>query len=362
MKSILFIGPFPEPTTGVSLANQVLAENIKRHQEIKVQKINTSFAKFDEKLGAFSFSKLLFYLRLNFYAYKIIKSNIVYITPGQTFFGVLKYALFICGTKLLNKELIVHVHGNHLGKEYSLLSGLKKQVFKTLLSCTSKGIVLSESLIGNMSPFIPFSKIFILYNFVEDYLFEDKSILIKKSKEKGIRIFFLSNLMEEKGIFNLLEALLKLEEDGFNYEAKIAGNIDDTHKERILSYFKKLKHTKYIGVVSGQKKKDLLLWGNVFILPTFYTMEGQPISILEAMATANLVITTKHAGIPDVFENDVNGFYINKQDPESIVDKIKKANNNTNIAEKIRQTNFLTAIEKYKTINFIEGFKDIIQT
>ena len=58
-----------------------------------------------------------------------------------------------------------------------------------------------------------------------------------------------------------------------------------------------LEHTDYIGIVNGKAKKNLLEWGNVFVLPTFYKMEGQPISILEAMATKNLVVTTNHAGI-----------------------------------------------------------------
>jgi len=39
-------------------------------------------------------------------------------------------------------------------------------------------------------------------------------------------------------------------------------------------------------------------------------MEGQPISILEAMATGNIILTTNHAGIPDIFEMSVSLFNI----------------------------------------------------
>jgi glycosyltransferase involved in cell wall biosynthesis len=355
MKKILIIGPIPQPTTGVSLANKVVVENLSKTGVFKIDYINTSYNKFDENLGAFSLSKLFYFLKLNLFAYKIFNSNIVYITPGQTFFGVVKYSLFILLTKVSGKELVVHIHGNHVGKEYELLRGIKKEAFKFFLNKTSKGIVLSESLTGNMSPFIQVKDIYILYNFVEDYLFPTKEIIKNKQYDSKLKIVFLSNLMEEKGIFELLEALQILEDKGIEYEAKIAGNIDDKHKIRIESYFNKLKNTTYCGVVHGEEKKKLLLWGNIFTLATYYTMEGQPISILEAMATGNIILTTNHAGIPDVFKDTINGFYVDKESTKSILDKLLYINENHEICQKIKLINFNNAQEKYKVKNFIEN-------
>lgn len=362
MKKILLIGPLPKPTTGVSLANQVVIANLQKREGFLVNSINTSFSKFDENLGAFSLSKLFFYLRLNFYSYKIFISDIVYITPGQTFYGVLKYAIFICLSKLLRKEIIMHIHGNYIGTEYASLEGIKKVVFKNLISQTSKGIVLSESLSGNMAPFVNKNKIFVLYNFVENYLFTNKETMQEKLKTKTPRIIFLSNLMEEKGIFELLQALTILEKEGFEYEARIAGNVDPIHSNKIQEYFSKLKRANYIGVVSGQKKKDLLLWGNIFVLPTFYKMEGQPISILEAMATGNLVLTTNHAGINDIFKDQINGFYVVKKEPQSIVLKIKEVVSNLNESNDIRTNNYKYALKNYKVDNFINNFINIVES
>ena len=103
-------------------------------------------------------------------------------------------------------------------------------------------------------------KIYVLYNFVEDYLFVNEEVICEKLENAKPRIIFLSNLMKEKGIFELLEALKILEDEGFEYEAKIAGNIDAKHKSRIEHYFSRLEHTAYVGVVSGDEKKALLLW------------------------------------------------------------------------------------------------------
>ncbi|MFT4801037.1 MAG: hypothetical protein ACI93N_000802, partial [Flavobacteriaceae bacterium] len=68
MKKILIIGPIPQPTTGVSLANKVVVENLSKTGVFKIDYINTSYNKFDENLGAFSLSKLFYFLKLNLFA------------------------------------------------------------------------------------------------------------------------------------------------------------------------------------------------------------------------------------------------------------------------------------------------------
>ena len=53
-KSILMIGPFPEPVSGVSLANQVVQGILSENSYFEVDFINTSYSKFDEQLGQFT--------------------------------------------------------------------------------------------------------------------------------------------------------------------------------------------------------------------------------------------------------------------------------------------------------------------
>ncbi len=331
MKKVLIIGPFPDPITGVSLANKVVKEALDENPNFNSDFINTSYTKFDEKLGTFSFKKLFFYLIFNIKLYKVFINDVIYITPGQTFYGVLKYANFILISHLFKKRLVIHIHGNHLNNEYKFLHGFKKKIFHYLLSKANKGIVLSESLKENMLPFIKSKNICVLFNFAEDYLIsEDEKICVDE-----LRIIFLSNLMEEKGIIDLLDALNFLEDLKINYKAKIAGNIDKNNESRIKSKLEPLKNTKYIGVVSGIDKKNLLDWANVFILPTYYKMEGQPISIIEAMATKNIIITTKHAGIPDIVKDGLNGYFVDVKSPTGISERLLYLDNNKKEFERI---------------------------
>jgi len=335
VKKILLIGPFPDPISGVSLSNKVVKEILENEKSVKVSILNTSYPFFKDSIGSFSIRKVFFFLKVYKNVLKVFNNDIIYTTPGQTFFGIIKYAPFILLTTILKKELIIHVHGNYLGKQYEELKGVKKKIFFFLVSKFTKGIVLSRTLISNLTPFLENSKIFVVNNFAEDYLYENS---IKYDFNK-IKILFLSNLMEEKGILYLLDALKKLEEKNIVYEAKVTGNIDDSLKEKIINKIDSLNNTSYVGVLKGNDKKELLNWSNIFILPTFYKMEGQPIAILEALATENVIITTNHAGIADVIKPGINGFFVTPKCEKSIFECFLYLSNNKDQIELIARNN-----------------------
>ena len=187
-------------------------------------------------------------------------------------------------------------------------------------------------------------------------ILKPKKILV----DDELRIFYLSNLMKEKGIICLLKALKNLEGSNIKYKAKIAGNIDEKFSNEILKLINELEHTDYLGVVYGEAKKNLLAWGNVFVLPTFYKMEGQPISILEAMATKNVVVTTNHAGILDFFKDKVNGFLVQKNNIKSIQDILTYIAQNKSEIKKIATYNKGYFLENFTVNSFKENFIKII--
>ena len=347
--SILLIGPFPNPVSGVSLANKVVKEVLDHSTIFKTDIINTSYPIFEDAVGSFSFKKFIFFLKINFKIIKVFTNDIIYITPGQTFFGVAKYGLFILLAAVLRKELIIHVHGNFLNKQYQNLKGFKKKLFYLLLSKFTKGIVLSPSLKANLVPFLKESKIFVLYNFAEDYLCTETYSVEEPIK---LRIAYLSNLMEEKGILYLLDALKELENKNIAYSAKIAGNIDEALKHIIIEKLNNLKSTEYLGIVYDKEKKELLEWSNIFVLPTFYKMEGQPISILEALATGNVIITTNHAGIPDIIKNKVHGYIVKPKDSQSILDSFLYLDKNKKKIELISKNNKIYFSENFTLKKF----------
>jgi glycosyltransferase involved in cell wall biosynthesis len=157
--------------------------------------------------------------------------------------------------------------------------------------------------------------------------------------------------MEEKGIMDFLDSLILLNNLNIDFVANIAGKIEDGYESVIENKMKLLGGSiTYHGVIIGQIKIDLLEKSNVFILPTYYKMEGQPISILEAMATGNIVVTTNFSGIPDII-SEKNGFFVLPKNPKDILDVLVNIHNNLdNYIDRFSKENI-----QYVRSNFTES-------
>ncbi len=225
------------------------------------------------------------------------------------------------------------------------------------MSKADKGIVLSESLKRNLNSFIDENKIYPLANFAEDMLFGDGKI---KPIDK-LHILYLSNLMPEKGILDFLDALLLLKQNNLDFNAKIAGKIDVKIENKIQQMMEKLGNkVEYLGIIREGDKKNALQNSNVFVLPSKYKQEGQPIAVLEAMATGNVILVTDIGGVCDIFEEGKNGFYINKEDPQDIAEKLIMISKNLASYQKIMLYNHQVAEQRYRVKNFITDFIKIL--
>ncbi len=349
-QKILLIGPIPPPVTGESRINNLIIEKLPEYFEY----INTSTPNFDEKIGKFNFQKLWLNLKNYLRLYKIIQTDMVYATIGQTFFGVLKFTPYFIVAKLLNRPIIIHVHGNNLLHQYQQLKGIKKFLFKKTLTITDKGIVLSNNLKSNLTPFLKDEQITVLHNFVDDDFSDITSHILENKDFSKIKILYLSNLMTQKGIFELLDALKKLDNLNIEYRAVLAGNIDKSIEKKVKKMVTELPKVQYVGPVYGSEKKELFLSSNIFILPSY--REGQPLSILEAIATGNIVITTSHPGVEDILsKNQV--FYIQKKSSDSIVESILYLKSKMVEYKKIIFSNHNYIIHNFTTEIFITKIK-----
>ena len=70
--------------------------------------------------------------------------------------------------------------------------------------------------------------------------------------------------------------------------------------------------------------KNLLSRAHVFVLPTSYPWEGQPISIIEALAYATPVVATPYRGIPEQVIDGLNGYLIPPGNPQEIARAVGK--------------------------------------
>lgn len=353
MKTICFLAQFPPPMHGLSKAVETLFRS-HLHEKYHFTKIDIT----DNKKILLSLWRLMG-----------IKSDIIYFTPSQTRGGNLRDLLFLFIIKWRKKPCIAHIHGGYFRKliEYDCPAWQRKLNYRAV-SQLAGGVVLGHSLKNIFKGLLPDERIFVCPNCVDDE-FVAKSIdgkLRYISDGKPLNILYLSNFIETKGYRTVLELaqMAKQRGDADKYKFHFAGKFFSDEEQ---TYFKEhsagLDNIVFHGIVGGKAKSDLLGSCHIFILLTRYPNEGQPISILEAMAGGMAIITTNHAGIPEIASNE-NGFVCEKTniDAEAVYDYLSKCNAHRDELTEVCRRNYQEAKEKYTEKQYINNMDKIFET
>lgn len=294
MKSICFLAQFPPPIHGLSKAVDTLYKSYLK------DKYNLS--KIDITDNKKIFSSIIQLLNVN--------SDVIYFTPSQTKGGNLRDLVFLKIIRMRKKKCIVHIHGGYYRQlvDNDLPSWQRKMNYIAMRDMAG-GVVLGNSLHYIFEGMINDDKIFICPNCVDDeFIAESIDSKMENLKHcKKLHVLYLSNFIASKGYREILELARMMQDSGYvdKFVFHFAGKFFENSEKQ---YFKEksagLKNIVFHGVVHGLKKKELLEQCHIFSLLSRYPNEGQPISILEAKGNGMAIITTDHAGIPEIASNE----------------------------------------------------------
>lgn len=359
-KRICFVAQFPPPMHGLSKAVETLY-NSSLSDEFELEKVDiTNNKKFIHTITLILKSK----------------ADLFYFTISQTIGGNIRDLIILKLFELKKKKVVVHLHGGYYRKLVD--NDMKPWQRKANYEAMSKidgAIVLGPSLKWIFEGMISSDKIYTVPNCVDDEFlmsddeFEEK--LVRVEKENIHHVLWLSNFIRSKGYPIVLE-MAKLEKERvdkgeqkkfhFDFAGKFFEKSEEEYFWKFINDNELNDYITYHGVVVGDKKRELLKKCIFFSLPTRYPNEGQPISILEAMGNGMVILTTDHAGIPDIAEDGVNGF-ICKPDYDSSVYYMEHIIHC--IFKTIIKYNRLTVTCEYKENSYIENmiklFRGVLQ-
>ena len=338
----LLIGMYESQTiTGVAIAFQILISELEK-QNMPFRKVNIGERQKREKIGSFSSRRGFETLRAIIKSWIIIpSSNVIYITVGVSLLGFLRDAFILLPAILLRKKTIIHVNSGGYKGFYNKQSFISKKIIRAIISKVTIIILLSDLLKDQFYFINDDSKFRVVPNTVDPSLLDNNSISKKPGKDEAIKLLYLSNLIVDKGYLEVLEACRILKErNNVQFQCYFCGDFISTTSniEQLTTNTKQQKdiffgkignyhldhQISYLGVVSGTEKKKVLQDSHLFILPTHYPWEGQPLSIFEAMAYGLPVISTDYRAMPDQVQDGVTGYLLKTHDPAEIAARVEE--------------------------------------
>lgn len=199
-------------------------------------------------------------------------------------------------------------------------------------------------------------KIKVIPNYVDTNEFKPQNDLKKKDK---IVITYPRRLYEPRGMYLLLNIVDKLFKEYKNIEIHFVGKGFDEDVNKIKEKMKKYPNRLFCYSSTPEKMNEIYKKTDISLIPTIYS-DGTSLSCLEAMATENIVISTRIGGLCDLIIDNYNGYLIEPTE-EDLYNKLKYVLDNYDKQEIIKKRARESA-ETFNKNNWAQKWKNVIKT
>jgi glycosyltransferase involved in cell wall biosynthesis len=338
-RPLIVIGPTPPPFHGVALVTVDVLAAARRCERLAAH-LNTSDPRPVTTTGDLDLVNV--WLGLKHAAQLAVllarrREADVYLPLSQGRWGFVRDAAFIWLSRLARRRVIVHLNGGHFRRFYEVAPALEQRLIRSTLRGVDRAWVVTPGHLEIFGGLVPGDRVRMLENAGEDM--RAMAPPSEKEPDAGLRILYLSNLVPEKGCFDLLDALARIGGAGGPIEVRLVGEADPEVAEEIerraVSLAQVGVHVELVGVRVDAEKAREFAWADVFAYPSRYPPEGQPLVLLEAMSAGLPIVSTDHSGIPHTVRDEREGLIVPPGDIDAIASAIERLAGDRELRERL---------------------------
>jgi Glycosyltransferase len=362
MKKILFILHLPPPIHGSSMIGELIKDSSLINDSFDCRYINLLMSRTINETGRPSILKVIRFIKVWFkLLFDILKDkpDVCYLALTATGIPFYKDVLLVALLRLFKIKRIYHLHNK--GVKNFQTSKINFRLYRFVFN-NADVILLSKQLYKDIETFVPSSRVHICPNGIEDTV-RDTEIQFKP-KENPAKILFLSNLLESKGVFVLLDACAILKQKGIDFECNLIGAEGDLSAKQFNKRVVQKGVTDrvvYLGKKFGQDKYDIFMNADIFAFPTYYFNECFPLVLLEAMSFGLPLVSTFEGGIPDIIEVGTTGYLVPQRNVEALADKLEILIKNPELRQQMGKAGRIKYQNEFTLPIFENRLKDILE-
>ncbi len=184
---------------------------------------------------------------------------------------------------------------------------------------------------------------------------------IPVSENTKNQLLYIGVINNRKNLIHLLQTLSCLQDENIFFTLNVLGGFKDKEYENLVEdYMNKSQlknHVHFRGWVNQDDAINFISNSNILVIPSF--QETLPMVIAENMAAGKVVVSSAVGGIPEMIEDQKNGFLFNLSDSNSLYKILQSLYNNDQLVVQIGKKAKEFAIARYhcdevaaKTISF----------
>lgn len=312
----------PPPVHGSSIVGELVKESRVINSSFRGRYINLILSRKVNESGKASPKKMVRFAMIWFHLLgKLLhrRPDLCYYALTTTGAGLYKDVLLIALLRLFRVKTIYHIHNK------GIIEARKEKVNHILYRFVFKNayvILLSRHLYYDIEAYVPQDHVYYCPNGIKDY--QPSTAFLTLPENRPFNILFFSNLIEEKGVFVLVEACSILKDRGYSFQCDFVGGEGNVSEKQFNAFVQEKGlevQVKYLGKRYGRLKEMAFEQADVFALPSRY--DCFPLVILEAMQHSLPVISAYEGGMPDMVDEGRTGYLIPRyDDPEVLAERL----------------------------------------
>lgn len=231
-----------------------------------------------------------------------------------------------------------------------------KKVMQKAFDVSDLLIFISEAVKKTFEDNFRISKSVVIYNGIRNEFFERPNVE-QKVKNK-INIVFVGRVVKVKGVDYLLEAFYILSQKYSNLSLRIVGDGD----QRVILENKSRELGLNDRVFFEGRQNDVIQWldkSDIFVYSSIWE-EGFGISVIEAMSRGCIPVTFNKGGLPEIIEDNKDGFLVKEVSSNALAKKIEEIIHMDDLTE--LKENAVKKSKKFSLDKTIIGLENVYKT
>lgn len=244
------------------------------------------------------------------------------------------YKDLVLVSMLKKKEVKIIYHFHNKGVKAASKNDMNRRAYSYAFKGT-QSILLSSYLYPDISDYVDKKDV---YYCPYGTPLTIENPVSKRNNNTVCKFLYLSNMMRQKGVFVLLDALKVLKDKQPEFECHFIGGWADITEEEFKEKINSLGLNKQVivhGPKYGDEKFPFMEETNVFVFPTFYHYECLPFVLLESMEFGLPVISTPEGAIRDIIEDGHTGYIVPQKNVEKLAARMEVLINDPELRKKM---------------------------
>ncbi len=354
-ETVVLLGPALDAVAGVSThLNHLLNSRLKDRFHLHYFQVG-SIGRRESRLG-----KLRRLLLSPWQLLRLLRGNraaLVHINTSMDRKGFWRDLVYLLVARGCGCKIVYQVHGGALPREFAAGSRLLEGILRRALSIPDAIVLLGEFQRKAYREFLPGLPLQVAANAID---VEPLSQPVGKTPSgQALKLVFMGRLVREKGVFEIIEAVALLQQQGIDVSLAIAGvGPEQARLARRIAELGLERSIAMKGAVFGAEKHALWLESDIFVFPTFYR-EGLPYALLESMAAGTVPVACRVGAIPDVIEDQKQGLFVQPQDPSGLAAVVKRLHDDRDMLARLGSEARRTVSDRYTLAQFGDRFVEI---